>query len=388
MERKIRVAFFADILEENFDGVSHTLYQVINRIPKDEFEFVFITPHLPKNVAKFPFPIIKCPSLGMPTYSEYRIALPFLKRSIQHELDAFDPDVVHFTTPSFLGNYARDYAKSRELPVLSTYHSHFHSYLEYYFNFLPGGHKAIVPIANRMLKIYRDSDLTLVPSTAMKDFLLEWGVKPEQIRLWQRGVDQSLFSPERSDEQWKSEMGLDGKKTILFVSRLVRVKGIETLANTYDLFQERNPEYKFVIVGSGPDEAYLKERMPQAIFTGKKTGKELAKIYASNDVFMFPSVTETFGNVVLEALASGLPVVAAAEGGPLDIVTHELNGFHVTPRTPEEFYEKLKLLLVDDNLRNKMSYEAVQYAESQSWEAIARQLFNIYRDYSRIGVYS
>ncbi len=382
MESRIKVAFFADILEENFDGVTHTLYQMIERIPQDSFDFLFITPHPPKNTDSFPFRIIKCPSMGLPMYSEYRIALPFLKRSLQEELDAFDPDVVHFTTPSFLGNYARDYAKNRGIPLFSTYHSHFHSYLEYYFGFLPGGHKAIIPIANRLLKIYRDCDLTLVPSKAMKDFLLDWGVEEHQLKIWKRGVSQKQFNPASRDESWRRSIGLEGKKSILFVSRLVKYKSIDTLADTYQLFKERNNNVQFVITGDGPDAEYLKEKMPDAVFTGKKTEEELAMIYASNDIFMFPSVTETFGNVVLEALASGLPVVAAAEGGPLDIVNDHENGFLVKPRDAEAFYQKLNHLVEDDELRAKMSRSATEYAGTQSWDNIVDQLFSLYHSHS------
>lgn len=380
MQDKIKVAFFADILEENFDGVTHTLYQVINRVPRDRFDFLFITPHPPKSSTHFPFPIIKCPSVGMPTYSEYRIALPFLKRSIQTQLDEFNPDVVHFTTPSFLGNYAEDYGRKRGIPVVNTYHSHFHAYLEYYFNFLPGGKAAIVPIANRLLKIYRESDLTLVPSNSMKDFLLEWNVAPHKLKLWKRGVDYHKFNPIHRDESWKSANGIEGKKTILFVSRLVKEKEVDTLAQVYKLFEQRNPDVRFVVVGKGPAEEDLKEKMPSAIFTGKKTGQELSKVYASNDLFIFPSISETFGNVVLEALASGLPVVTAAKGGPIDIVQDDVNGFHVTPRDPEAFYDKLNLLLNNQDLYNSMRSEAVSYATSQSWDMIVNQLFNIYED--------
>ncbi len=378
MREKIRIAFFADILEENFDGVTQTIYQVVSRIPKDEFDFIFVTPHPPKPESNFPYPIIKCPSVGIPTYSEYRIALPFLKRSIQIQLDEFSPDIVHFTTPSFLGNYAVDYGKKRGIPVLSTYHSHFHAYLEYYFKFLPGGLAAIVPLANRLLKIYKDSDLTLVPSTAMRNFLLHWGIEPPRIQLWKRGVDHEKFNPIHRDENWRRKNGLEGKKSVLFVSRLVRTKEIDTLANVYALFEKRNPNVKFVVVGEGPDQEDLKEKMPHAIFTGKRTGKELAKIYASNDLFIFPSISETFGNVVLEALSSGLPVVTAAEGGPVDIVQDGMNGYHVKPKDPEAFYSKLNLLLNNPELYTSMKFEAFKYASSQSWDAISDQLFSVY----------
>jgi glycosyltransferase involved in cell wall biosynthesis len=381
---KIRIAYFADILEENFDGVTHTIYQVMKRVPKQEFDFLFVTPHPPKPETNFPFRVITCPSVGMPGNSDYRIALPFLKRSIQTELEAFDPDLIHFTTPSFLGRYALDFGQKRGIPVINTYHSHFHAYLEYYFKFLPGGSGAVMPIANRLLKIYQESDLTLVPSNAMRDFLLDWQVDAGKIKLWQRGVESSKYNPGFRSTEFRKKWGLGSHKTILFVSRLVKEKEIDTLADIYQLFQQRRPDVKFLVVGSGPGEDELKDKMPNAVFTGKLTGQDLATCYASSDLFVFPSISETFGNVVLEALASGLPVVTAAEGGPVDIVTHGVNGFHVTPKDPESFYSKLVLLLENEALYDSMRTEAVSYAETQNWDALCANLFDLYKEYASL----
>lgn len=380
MSRKIRIAFFADILEENFDGVSHTLYQIIANIHKEEFDIVFITAHPPKS-KDFPFPVIKCPSIGLPFNKEYQLAFPRLKFSLQKELDAFNPDLVHFTTPSFLGTFALKYGRKRGLPVITTYHSHFPSYIQYYVRFIPKAYNILFPLLKLKFWIYPDCDLTLAPSFAMRQFLLVHKVPESKIRLWRRGVDRTKFNQDYCDPDWKKKHGIDGYKTILFVSRIVKEKEIFTLARTYELFESRGERVRFVVVGSGPGEQELKERMPNALFLGKKTGNELSVIFASCDLFMFPSITETFGNVVLEAHSSGLPVVTAQAGGPMDIVKDEVTGYHVTPKDPEAFYEKLHYLLHNDDVRAEFRKNAISYAETQTWPNVCGELFDIYRGF-------
>lgn len=379
--RKIRIAFFADILEENFDGVSHTLYQIIANTPKEEFDIVFITAHPPKT-ENFPFPVIKCPSIGLPFNKEYQLAFPRLKFSLQKELDAFNPDIVHFTTPSFLGTFALKYGRKRKIPVITTYHSHFPSYIQYYFRYIPQAYKIVFPLLRLKFWIYPECDLTLAPSFAMRQFLLEYDVEEPKIRLWRRGVDRTKFHEKFQDPNWKKNHGIEGFKTILFVSRLVKEKEIYTLAKTYELFEQREKNVKFVVVGSGPGEEKLRDKMPNALFLGKKTGSELSVLFASADLFVFPSITETFGNVVLESLSSGLPVVTAQAGGPMDIVKDGVTGYHVTPKDPEAFFDKLHFLLYNDNIRQQFRKNAIDYAETQTWANVCGELFAIYRDFA------
>ena len=378
--RKIRIAFFADILEENFDGVSHTLYQIIENIPKNEFEVLFITAHPPTSDT-FPFPLIKVPSVGLPFYKEYQLAFPRLRLKLKGELDKFRPDLIHFTTPSFLGTFALKYGRKRGLPVITTYHSHFPAYIQYYVRFIPKAYNVLFPLLKLKFWLYPDCDLTLAPSFAMRQFLLEHKVPESKIRLWRRGVNRKKFHQDFRDPKWKDKHGIGGYKTVLFVSRLVKEKEIFTLAKTYELFEARDKNVKFVVVGSGPGEQKLREKMPNAVFLGKKTGEELSIIFASNDVFMFPSITETFGNVVLESHSSGLPVVTAQAGGPMDIVKDGVTGYHVTPKDPEAFYEKLHYILENESVMETFRNNAIAYAETQTWPSVCGELFDIYRGF-------
>jgi glycosyltransferase involved in cell wall biosynthesis len=378
---KIRIAFFADILEENFDGVTHTLYQIVRHAPTDKFDFVFVTPHPPKKESKFPFRIILSPGLIWPFYKQYRFALPSKRKSIEEKLDRFDPHIIHFTTPSLLGLYALRYGRKRGLPVITTYHSHFPRYIEYYFRYVPMAYEIIFPILKKPFWIYPKVDLTLAPSREMKEFLTENDVEESKIRFWKRGVDRTKFNESRRNPEWKTKHGITEQKTVLFVSRLVKEKEIVTLMRVYRLFQERDTTVKFVVVGDGPGGDKLREKMPNALFLGKQTGENLWEAFASCDIFVFPSLTETFGNVVLEALSSGLPVVTAQAGGPKDIVQDGVTGYHVTPKEPEEFYQKINHLLKHEDEYEELRKNAIAYAETQTWERVCGELYKIYEDY-------
>lgn len=379
---KIRIAFFADILEENVDGVTHTLYQIIKYAPKDRLDIVFVTPHPPKKETLFPFKIIISPGLRNPLQPDYRIALPFLRKSIERKLDKFKPHIIHFTTPSLLGAYALKYGQKHNIPVLTTYHSHFPAYIEYYFRYIPLAYNILFPLIKKPLWLYPKCDLTLAPSIEMKEFLMENDVEESKIRLWKRGVDRTQFHPKFRDENWNEKHGITEKKTVLFVSRLVKEKEISTLAKVYQIFQERDLDVRFVVVGEGSGGEKLKEKMPNALFLGKQTGEALSVAFASCDIFMFPSITETFGNVVLEALSSGLPVVTAQAGGPKDIVEDGVTGYHVTPKEPEEFYEKVNHLLKDKEEYERLKKNAVAYAETQTWANVCGELYDIYEEFS------
>ncbi|MEO9477171.1 MAG: glycosyltransferase family 1 protein [Cyclobacteriaceae bacterium] len=380
---KIRIAFFADILEENFDGVTHTLYQIVRHAPKDKFDFVFVTPHPPKQESHFPFKIILSPGFTWPFYKQYRLALPFSRKSIEQKLDKFDPHIVHFTTPSLLGLYALRYGRKRGLPVITTYHSHFPGYIEYYFRYVPKAYEIIFPLIKKPLWLYPKVDLTLAPSREMKEFLMANDVEENKIRFWKRGVDRTKFNENRQDSDWKKKHGITEKKTVLFVSRLVKEKEIATLMRVYRLFQERDKDVKFVVVGEGPGGEKLMGKMPNAYFLGKQTGEELWTVFASCDIFVFPSLTETFGNVVLEAMSSGLPVVTAQAGGPKDIVQDGVTGYHVTPKNPEEFYQKINHLLKHEDEYLKLRKNAIAYAETQTWKKVCGELYDIYTEFAQ-----
>ncbi|MFY0606648.1 MAG: glycosyltransferase family 1 protein [Cyclobacteriaceae bacterium] len=378
---KVRVAFFLDVMEENFDGVAITMHQVIQRIPREEFEVIFITPQPPKG--DIGFKVYVCPSIRLPEKDkEYLLALPWKMKELKSILDEFKPQVIHYSSPTFLGNFAVKYSRKNNIPVTGIYHTHYPSFTDYYFRFIPGASRLFVPIFYGLYKLYRRTNVVFAPTDPIRQYLLGINVKPENIKIWGRGVNTQRFSPKKRKEGLWKEIP-SGNKIVLFVSRLVREKEPETLLRLYKVMEKSRSDLTMVLVGDGPTKSFLEESMPNAIFTGRLQGEDLAHAYASADVFVFPSTTETFGNVVLEAMASGLPVVAAAEGGPVDIVQEGLTGALVEPQNESAFFQAIVKILDDESYRLKLSQAATEYAKSQNWENLCAELFNEYRSLAK-----
>ncbi|CAD5254902.1 MULTISPECIES: glycosyltransferase family 1 protein [unclassified Imperialibacter] len=376
---KVKIVFFIDVLKKDFDGVSNTTSQIAYRLPRDQFDAIFITP-LPPEDPEFPFPVYKCPSIDLPLYKQYKLALPKRMKELEAILDDFKPDIVHWSTPSALGWYAVNYAKKNKIPAATIYHTHFTSYVEYFLRFVPGIDKISPPIARRLLSLYKDCSLVLAPTESMSDYLKVLRVDAGKINVWGRGVNQHLFSPDFRDDKFFTPYGVTSKKKILFVSRLVSYKSTDSLIELYKLLDKG---HKLIVTGDGPDMERLQSKMPEAVFTGKLTGEALSKVFASADVFVFPSVTETFGNVILEAMASGLPVVAARAGGPADIIEHGVTGFLAEPGNTKEMYGHVKSLLSDDELHAMIREKAIYYASQQNWDVLCQRLFDYYTDLAK-----
>ena len=380
-KKKIKIAFFTDVLKQNLDGVTYTLYNIIERIPDDRFEFIFITPYPPDNPEDFPYPVVVCRYIQLPFYKMYPLAFPYYDRNIKRALEEFEPDLIHFTTPSFLGHYAVKYAKRNNIPVLSTFHTHFMAYIEYYFKYLPLSSFLLKKLAWKFARwFYNSCEKVFVPTQPIIDELAESGVEEKRMMIWGRGIDSERFSPSLDDPEYMDKLCGQGTKRILFVSRIVWEKEIRTLLRIYRKFHKTRPDIKMVITGDGPQLAFMQRHMPEAVFTGKLINGDLSRIYASSDIFVFPSITETFGNVVLEAMASGLPVVAAAKGGPKGIVKDGITGFHAVPRDENDFCEKIIRLVDDGELYRKMKEEGVAYAATQQWDTLCKNLFQTYEE--------
>lgn len=369
---RVRVAFLVDVLREHFDGVSNTMHQIISRIPRNRIEPIFITPQIPNE--DIGFPVYQCPYYEFPFYKDYRFALPRRMKGLEMILDDFDPDIIHWSSPTKLGSYAVKYALKNQLPVTTIYHTHFPTYANYYLGFIPRVEQMTEKMAKRVYWLYRESDHVFAPTNGMCEYLIGKGVKEEKVSVWGRGVNVLKFSPGKKDVSYFA----DKRKKMLFVSRLVREKETDTLIRLYRLLDQERKDIQLVITGDGPDRKRMEKNMPGALFTGKLMNEELAKIYASSDVFIFPSVTETFGNVILEAMASGLPVVAAAAGGPKDIVENGKTGFLVEPKNERAFFSALTLLTDDSNLYQRMRSHALDYAVRQNWEHLCEELFTKY----------
>jgi len=385
MKKKIKVAFFAETLKANCDGAVRTMYQIINRIPKDQFEFIFICGDEKEVTAGLDFETITLPAITIPFNRTYRLTVPyFVINRLHQQLDTFKPDVVHIATPSPLGRFALAYAKDRNLPVISIYHTHFLSYVDYYLKNAP---ILIEPVKNRMIKNYRafydNCDLVYVPTTEMVKDLAAVGHATSNLKLWQRGIDRQLFNPDKKDTAYLQNYTQNNKPNILFASRLVWEKNLETLIDLYQLNEAKNRSYNILVAGDGVAKETLKNQMPNAFFFGQVGHEELAVLYASADIFFFPSITETYGNVVVEAMASGLPCIIANGGGSKSFITQGVNGFVCEPTDAAAYFEKIDLLLYTPKLYEQVVTNGLAYTQQLNWEDLVHIYFQDLRQLTK-----
>lgn len=303
-------------------------------------------------------------SVPLPSYPEVRVVFARAAR-LAAILDRFAPDVVHLASPFVLGWQGVAAADSLRVPAVAVYQTDVAAYAEKYG--VPGA----APLAARHIaRLHRRATLTLAPSTASLRQLGDLGV--DRLRRWGRGVDTAQFSPERRSDAWRARVA-PGETVIGYVGRLAPEKQVEDLAALAGL-----PGTRLVIVGDGPSRPLLERALPHAVFTGHLRGAELGEALASFDVFVHPGETETFGQTIQEALASGVPVVATGVGGPVDLVRSSVDGWLYRPGDLEELRARVADLAGDAGKRRAFAEAAHASVRDRSWDAVCRRLVEHY----------
>ncbi|CAN5757781.1 glycosyltransferase family 1 protein [soil metagenome] len=369
----MRIAYFTESLYPHVDGVSRTLARLFASLESRDEEFLIFSPFTPGDEVSWSDRVRPVRYVRFPLYSDYRISLPVVSGSVGREMKAFRPDLVHVVSPTPMAIWAQLWAARHGVPVVSSFHTHFVSYFRYYG--VPwlqsGGWWALRRFYARCARVY-------APSFSIIRELESHGL--ERIELWSRGIDLAGFSPEFRDPNLRRDAGADDQTPlVLLVSRLVREKDLADLVETEQILTERGVRFSLVLVGDGPMRRELDSSLPTATFAGHQSGEQLARWYASADIFVFPSTTETLGNVVLEALASGVPAVVTDRCGPQDLVRTGENGFIVRGNAPEEMADRVELLLRDGELRARMASAARESAITRDWEEINGGLAESYR---------
>jgi phosphatidylinositol alpha 1,6-mannosyltransferase len=319
----MRIAYFTESLYPHVDGVSRTLGRLFSTLQGRRVEFLVVSPFLPGEDVPWSGRVRRARFVRFPLYPDYRISVPPPPRSVRAELDAFAPDLVHVVSPTPMAVWAQRWARRRGIPAVSSFHTHFVSYFRYYG--VPwleaGGWSMLRRFYARCARVY-------APSWSIIRELEAQGIGG--VELWSRGIDLTRFSPEFRDEELRRHLGASpGTPLVLLVSRLVKEKDLEDLVAMDALLLARGVPFRLALVGDGPMRSELEAKLLGATFAGHRGGAELARWYASADVFVFPSTTETLGNVVLEALASGVPSLVSDRGGPQDLIRPGENGFIV-----------------------------------------------------------
>lgn len=367
-----RVVLFTGAYNHIADGVSLTLNRLVAYLLRTGSEVLVFAPTVENPPVEHSGTMVAVPSVPALGRSEYRVSYAF-PRAARERFEAFEPNLVHIATPDILGFKALRYARRRGIPVVGSYHTHFASYLKYYrLGLLEGA------VWRYLRWFYGQCEHVYVPSPSMMEVLRQKGFR-ENLREWARGVDISLFTPERRSQAWRKAHGIgEDEVVVALVSRLVWEKNLETFAEVVEELSRRGVPHRSLIVGDGPAYDELRARLPETIFTGYLEGEELATAYASSDVFLFPSDTESFGNVILEAMASGLPTVCAEATGSNSLVRPGKTGYLVPVDDTGDFTARVASLVQDAERRQRMGRAALEEARRYEWQAILAAIDGYY----------
>jgi glycosyltransferase involved in cell wall biosynthesis len=365
----MRIALFTETFLPKVDGIVTRLKHTVEHLQRSGDQVLVFSPE--GGLSEYKGAQIHGVSgMAFPLYPELKLALP--RPSIGEALERFRPDLVHVVNPAVLGLAGIYYAKTMDLPLMASYHTHLPKYLEHY------GLGMLEGLMWELLKaMHNQARINLVTSTAMQSELTSHGI--ERVEIWQRGVDTELFRPELASAEMRSRLsqGHPEAPLLLYIGRLSAEKEIDRIKPVLEAL----PGARLALVGDGPHRAELEKHFADlpVNFVGYLAGEALASAYASADAFIFPSRTETLGLVLLEAMAAGCPVVAANSGGIPDIVTDGVNGYLFDPADEQGAIEATRKLLATQAAREQMRLNARAEAEKWGWAAATRQLQQFYQ---------
>lgn len=351
------------------NGVTNSVLRVLEHLARHGHDAVVIAPSAsgkaPSEYAGFP--VIGLPSLALPGYAEVRVATSPQWRFERIFAD-FRPDVVHLAAPFAIGHRAAIAAQRMDLPTVAIYQTEIPSYLTRY------GLPQAEPLLWKWVRnVHQLATMTLAPSTYARQQLVDLGV--QRVGLWGRGVDSVRFHPAKRDAEFRRRYAPNGEKLIGYVGRLAFEKQVDDLEVLADL-----PNTRTVIIGDGPRRGELERILPHAVFLGQKTGEELPRALASTDVFVHPGELETFCQSIQESLASGVPPIAPARGGPIDLIEASHTGWLYTPGDLAGMRGHVRDLLGDDRKRTMFSRRAREAVEHRTWDFVCSQLIDYYAE--------
>jgi glycosyltransferase involved in cell wall biosynthesis len=370
-----RVAIFTDNDFEKVNGVTTVLSAVLACAPADLRVRVYTASGLGTDTPEY----LALPSwgVGIPFYPDMLMYWPPY-RSILRRLAQDRINVVHMTTPGPLGLAALAASRRLRLPLIGS----FHTDLARYTGVLSGSAALEGFMRHYMRWLYGHCSRVLVPSEATRALVAATGIAPNRLAIWSRGVDTQTFTPARRSTALRADWrARDDRPVLLYAGRLSREKGVDQLPALHTRLVRLGVDHRLVIVGDGPLRAELAASCPAAICPGMLGRERLAEVYASADVFVFPSRTDTAGNVVLEAQASGLPVIVADAGGPCEHMRPGITGV-VCRDDPDAWAFAVANLLTGASARQAMAVSAREYALARTWPVALAPLYDAYRQAS------
>jgi len=360
----MRVAVVSESFLPQVNGVTNSVLRTIEHLEQRGHRGLVIAPG-PGPTVYGQVKVVRSPSIPLPGYADFRLSRPWPR--LRSALKEFQPEIVHLASPAVLGAQAAYVARDLGVPVVAVYQTDLAGFAVRY------GCSALQrPLWNWIRRVHGLAERTLAPSRDAVEQLIRHGIGG--VHRWARGVDLTRFAPHRRSAALRAELAPNGELLVGYVGRLAAEKQVDLLACLGDL-----PGVQLVIVGEGPRRAALTRRLPRAHFLGLQHGSELAASFASLDVFVHPGANETFCQAAQEALASGVPVVAAAAGGLLDLVAPDANGLLFAPGSAGQLRGAVSALLDDPDRRRTMGAAAHASVQGRSWAVIGDQLIEHYR---------
>lgn len=360
----MRVAIVTESFFPQVNGVSNTVRHVADRLLERGHEVLVVAP-APGLPVYRSVRVVRVRSVAMPGYRSFPVGLP--DAAVERALAEFGPDVVHLASPIALGAVGLRAARRLAIPTVAVYQTDIGGFARQY------GVRAEGVVGRWVGRIHRRATRTLVPSRASYDQLAALGVT--DLHVWRRGVALDLFGPQHRlpDLNARWTRGRPGSLAVGYVGRLAPEKQVRRLQEVATV-----PGARLVVVGDGPSRASLGRQLPEAHFTGMLRGQELAQVFASLDVFVHPGESETFCQTIQEAQASGVPVVAPASGGPLDLVEHGRTGLLYDPAEPASLRDTVARLVADVELRRAMASAGLAAVHDRTWTRVVDELIDLH----------
>ncbi|MET4896023.1 glycosyltransferase family 1 protein [Sphingomonadaceae bacterium jetA1] len=370
---QFRVALFSGNYNYTRDGANQTLNLLVGHLLDRGVAVRVYSPT--SSTPAFPpvGDLVDVPAIPLPFRSDYKLGRG-LPAKVRRDLEAFAPNIVHVSAPEFLGHAAVRWAREHGIASLASVHTRFETYPRYY------GLGFVEPAIIKLLtRFYNKFDRIVAPSPSMIALLRGWGVTPP-MDIWSRGIDHDRFQPSRRSLEWRRSLGIgDHEVAVGFLGRLVKEKGLDVFAEVLAELRRRGVAHRVLVIGKGPAQDWFERVTPGAVFAGYQTGNDLGRAVASMDVFFNPSVTETFGNVTTEAMAAGVPVVAANATGAMDLVVDGETGYLVEPRDIAGYAEAIARIATDADLRRRFSEAGRTRVADYRWDKVNEAVLESYR---------
>jgi glycosyltransferase involved in cell wall biosynthesis len=370
----LRIALFSGNYNMVRDGANKALNRLVRYLLDNGAAVRVYSPTIPKPAFEPAGDLVSVPSVPIPGRPEYRFATG-LPRRVRDDIRAFRPNLIHLSAPDLLANKAQTLAGELNVPVVASLHTLFETYLDYY------GLGFVRPMGERYLgRFYRRCDYVLAPNELLAEDMRRKTGLGEHVRIWSRGVDHHNWSPQYRDLGWRRAQGYDDEETVLlFFGRLVKEKGLDIFEEVITELRRRGRRARPLIVGAGPAGDDLAQRIGDAVFTGHVEGHALARAVASSDILINPSTTEAFGNVNLEAMASGVALVSAEAPAARALIRHSETGLLVPPRDVAAYAEAVEMLIDNPARRRQLGQAGMEASKSFRWSAILDRVIDTYR---------